>query len=258
VSDVNIVLVDDHQMLRAGVRDFLGSVPGYRIVGEASTAREALVIVDRQKPDVVLMDIVLPGMDGIVATREVLRRVPGARVIVLTAHAQIQDVLDAIDAGAIGYVLKADPPDTLMQALDQSARGLPYLAPMLSRTFRVALEASREKRSVLDILSQREREIFRLAADCRTAAEIARDLCIARKTVDAHLYRIHRKLGLRDRANLVRLAARIGLVHSLRDVVPRPAPVDGADGRIRVTDRSAQTEERSTRPPLGATRSWRA
>jgi DNA-binding NarL/FixJ family response regulator len=147
----------------------------------------------------------------------------------LTAHSQIHDVVDALDAGAVDYVLKSDPPETLKGALDNFARGRRYVAPVLSETFPSALRKSRRAGSVLEVLSSREREIFRLAADCRTAVEMARDLCIARKTVDVHVNRINRKLGLRDRADLVRLAVSIGLVHSVRTPAPRDPPSDGRE-----------------------------
>jgi DNA-binding NarL/FixJ family response regulator len=215
MATVTIVLVDDHELLRAGVRDFLASLPDYEVIGEAGTARDGLRLVESQRPDVVLMDIALPGMDGIVATREILRRVPDARVIILSAHGQLHDVMDAIDAGAVGYVLKGDSPETLAQALDHAARGVLYIASRL----KACLSASHKARptsDLLDILSEREREIFRLAADCRTSAEIAHELCLARKTVDSHLNKINRKLGLHTRAHLVRLAASLGLVHSIR------------------------------------------
>ena len=136
----------------------------------------------------------------------------------MTAHHQIRDVLDALQAGASGYVLKADPPETLLQALDHAACGLPYLGPRLAARLS-AVDTSRVTGRCLDALSEREREIFRLAAECSTAAEIARELCLARKTVDTHLNRINRKLGLHDRAELVRLAVGIGLVHSIRAAV---------------------------------------
>jgi DNA-binding NarL/FixJ family response regulator len=112
-------------------------------------------------------------------------------------------------------VLKGDEPQTLMQALDRAARGESYVAPALAAGL-AAREAQPPAEDILDVLSEREHEIFRLAADCRTAPEIARALCLARKTVDTHLNRINRKLGLRDRAELVRLAASMGMVHSIR------------------------------------------
>ena len=212
MSIVKIVMVDDHDLLRAGVRDFLASMPGYWLVGEARTARDGLPMIEAHQPDIVLMDIAMPGMDGIVATREIRRRVP-ARVVVLSAHRQIHDVIDALNAGAVGYVLKGDPPETLAEALRLAAHGDTFVSPSIVGCLAAARRAHRD---ALDILSNREREVFRLAADCRTAPEIARDLCVARKTIDTHLNRINRKLGLRNMAELVRLAASLGMLHTAR------------------------------------------
>jgi len=214
VPIVRVVLVDDHDVLRLGVRDFVSSLPGYEVVGEATSARAAFQTIESTKPDVVLMDVALPGMDGIVATREIRRRVPSTRVVVLSAHQHTHDVRDAIAAGAIGYVLKGDSPETLEHALDHATRGSLYVAPVLAASV-LAFQAPDRSADALDTLSEREREIFRLAADCRTSVEIARELCVSRKTVDAHMHRVNKKLKLRDRAELVRLAVRIGLVHSI-------------------------------------------
>jgi two-component system response regulator NreC len=213
---VKVALVDDHDILRAGVSAFLTSLPGYALVGEADSARAGIAMIESERPDVILMDVVLPGMDGIVATREILRRLPDARVVALSAHAEMHDVIDAINAGVVGYVLKADPPDTLLDALAHAMQGSFYVAPALRERLSAYTSAKGSNADVLDILSEREREIFRLAADCTTATEIAGELCISRKTVDCHLHNINRKLGLHDRAQLVRLAVRIGLVHAVR------------------------------------------
>jgi len=223
-----VVLIDDHDMLRAGVRDYLGSFPEYEVVGEAATGTDGLQVVAETQPDIVLVDIAMPGMDGIIATREILRRAPRARVVVLSAHKHIQEVVDVLDAGAVGYVLKADPPETLMRALGRAARNTPYLAPAIAGVLG-SPSGRRMTGNVLDVLSEREREIFRLSADCLTAAEIARDLGLARKTVEAHLNRINRKLGLRDRADLVKLAVSLGVVRALRRL-PSAARADGAAG----------------------------
>jgi two-component system, NarL family, response regulator LiaR len=228
-STATIVLIDDHDLIREGVREFLAALPEYELVGEARTARASFKIIEAVEPDIVLMDLALPGMDGVVATREILRRSPATRIVVLSAHEQAHDVVDAINAGAIGYVLKTDPLDTLVEALDHAARGFPYIAPTLAARL-VASAPSRANDGVLDVLSEREREIFRLAADCSTPPEIARELCIARKTVDTHLDRISRKLGLQARAELVRLAVEIGLVHSIRSEVPAPRRPNSARG----------------------------
>jgi len=205
-----VVLIDDHEVLRAGVRSFVTSVAGYEVVGEAADARAGLRMVEAAQPDVALVDLDLPGMDGIVATREILLLSPRTRVVVLSAHRQIHEVVGAFDAGAIGYVLKGDPPETLIEALERVSRGTPYVAPAVAG----CVSALRKRRSVggdvLSALSDRERQIFRLAGDGRTPAEIAGDIRIDPKTVHAHLSRINRKLGLRDRVQLILLAISMG------------------------------------------------
>ena len=214
-STLKIVLVEDHDLVREGIRDYLASSPRYQIVGEARTARDAFPIIEATKPNVVLMDIALPGMDGVVATREILRRVPRTRIVILSAHHQNRDVCDALAAGAVGYALKADDPETLLKALDGAARGVPFLSAAVAESLS-SVETDSGQDDFLAVLTEREREVFRLAADCGTSPEIAHELCLSRKTVDNHLNRINRKLGLHDRAQLVRLAARVGLVHSIR------------------------------------------
>jgi DNA-binding NarL/FixJ family response regulator len=227
---MKVVVVDDHALFRMGVRHVLGTA-GCDLVGEAENARSALNMIESVAPDVVLMDIALPGMDGVVATREIRRRAPNVRVLIMTAHDQVHDVLDAINAGASGYALKTDGPEALVQALRQIARGERYLAPAIAARLS-GYEARRQRANdVLGVLSEREREVFRLAADCRIAREIAQELCIARKTVDTHLNRINRKLGLRNLAELVRLAAGLGLLHSAR--TPQPEPIGSPDEQTR-------------------------
>jgi DNA-binding NarL/FixJ family response regulator len=213
---MRIVLIDDHEIVRIGLRDFLRGFREHEVIGEAGTAREAFPLIDSGKPDIVLMDLVLPGMDGVLATREVLRRVSTARIVILSAHEQRHDVIDAMDAGAAAYVLKSEDPATLIQAIEIAARGGRYVTPRLAEHVFSERHARLERDEVLAALSSREREIFRMATEGRLAREIARDLCLARKTVDTHLNRIHRKLGLRNQAELVRLAFSIGLVHSVR------------------------------------------
>jgi len=210
---MKVALVDDHELFRAGIRHILEATPDVQLVGEASTGRDALAMIETARPDVVLMDIALPGMDGVVATREIRRRVPSTRVLILSAHEQIHDVLDALDAGATGYALKSDGPDALLEALRATAQGERYLAPAVAGRLDAHKARRRIGSDVLAVLSEREREIFRLAAECLMTREIAAELCISRKTVDTHLYRIHRKLGLRTSAELVRLAASLGMVH---------------------------------------------
>jgi DNA-binding NarL/FixJ family response regulator len=208
---MRVLIVDDHPLLRAGVRSILGSLPGCEVIGEAGTAREALAIVDAERPDSVVMDIALPGMDGVIATREIKRRAPDTLILIFSVHHQISDVLDAFAAGASGYLLKSNG-EALPEALTTIAQGERYVASEVA----LHLASPPGARGALDTLSEREREVFRLATECLTTREIARELCISRKTVDTHLYRIHRKLGVRNSAELVRLATRLGLHHGGR------------------------------------------
>lgn len=209
------VLIDDHQIFRVGIRHMLTTTSEWQIVGEAGRAREAFALIDAERPEVAIVDIALPGMDGVVATREIRRRAPGTRILILTVHEEIRDVLDAFAAGAAGYALKSDDPETLVAALAAVMQGERYVAPTLSARL-AAHQAEPQPSDVLAVLSEREREIFRLAAECLITREIAHELCISRKTVDTHLYRIHHKLGLRTSAELVRLAGRLGLLHNGR------------------------------------------
>jgi len=203
MSPVRVVLVDDHDVLRVGLHSFVASLPGYEVVGEASTATSALRVIDRAKPDLVVMDLALPGMDGISATREVLRRLPRARVVFLSAHEKAHDVVQAIRAGAVGYVLKGDPPETLLDALDQINRGDCYIPPMLAGRV-AAFKKTASNVDALAVLSRRERQVFELAAQCRTRGDIAGELGLAVRSVDTILGRINRKLGFRSRSELVK------------------------------------------------------
>jgi DNA-binding NarL/FixJ family response regulator len=220
LAPLKIVLVDGHALFRVGLRQFLTTVPGYMVVGEASSARDAFQVIAASGPDLVLMGVALSGMDGIVATREIRHRAPAVRVLIVSAYDDLSDVTDALAAGADGYVLKSDDPEVLVEALRQVGRGERFLAPTLAKRLSLVPIAVSGSTDGLGVLSEREREVFRLAADCRRASEIAHDLCIARKTVDTHLNRINRKLQLRNRAELVRFALRLGLVHAIRSPLP--------------------------------------
>src|SRR5688572_27407636 len=216
---MRVILVEDHPFFRLGVRVLLETTPGYEVVGEARAARDAFRLIERTRPDVVLMDIGLPGMDGVVATREILRRAPEVKVLIVSAHDDLPDVQDALAAGAVGYALKSESADALLRALEHVKRGELYIEPQLAERLRLwtSLPEGAQPSDTLAPLSEREREVVRMAADCHMPQEIAVELCLARKTVDTHLNRINRKLGLRNRADLVKLAAHLGLVHGIRN-----------------------------------------
>jgi DNA-binding NarL/FixJ family response regulator len=212
-TGVKIVLIDDHDIFRIGIRQILATAPEWRVIGEARTARQAFALIAAERPGVAVVDLALPGMDGVVATREIRRRSPRTRILILTVHDQVPDVLDAFAAGATGYALKTEPAEALLEAVASVARGERYLTPSIVLPAAVNGGAPPD---ALSALSSREREIFRLAAECLAARDIALELCISRKTVDTHLYRIHNKLGLRTATELVRLAARLGRIHGSR------------------------------------------
>jgi DNA-binding CsgD family transcriptional regulator len=163
-------------------------------------------------------------------------------VLIVSAHDQVNDVLDALSAGAAGYALKCDSPEALVEGIAMVARGERYIAPALAARLATFESRRRPAADVLDVLSAREREVFRLAAECVPARDMARELCIARKTVDTHLNRINRKLGLRNIAELVRLAANLGMLHSGRTPSPLVSLNSSLDGNAAPSP--AQSGER--------------
>jgi len=208
---MRVYILDDEPVIRAGVRQALSADPGIEIVGEASTAREAFREIEAVRLDVAIMDIALPGMDGIAATRELKRRVPRASIVIFSCHDRLRDLLDVFEAGASAYVVKTEPLEALRTALQVVAKGeryvSPSLAPLVDR--RGALGGTAD---ALERLSVREREIFQLIAAGRSIVETAREYCISRKTVETHVYHLYRKLGCHNVGDLVRFAAEHGLL----------------------------------------------
>jgi DNA-binding NarL/FixJ family response regulator len=207
---VRVLLVDGHPVCRVGVAEVLIRGGRVEVIGECGNARDAFALIDTARPDVVIMEIALPGMGGVVATREIRRRWPDSRVLILTANDELTDVWDAMSAGASGYALKAEPPEMLMVALRAVANGECYLAPAAAARLGTDHSKPKDLEAGFRMLSTREREVFRLAVNCLLPGEIARELCLSRKTVDTHLYRIHLKLNVSSSAELVRLAIRRG------------------------------------------------
>jgi DNA-binding NarL/FixJ family response regulator len=215
--NLRVVVVDDHHVFRSGLRAVLASDPHIEVVGEAGEAREGFHVVEKQHPDVVVLDVMLPGMSGVAAMRELRRRAPESRVLMLTAHSEERYVLEVLAAGALGYALKTQEPAELVAAVRQVGRGERYLAPALKRalvdpsgpTGRPMPPAVND---VLHLLSEREREVFELAVRGMNNESIGRELCISVKTVETHRGRINRKLGIHSTAQLIRFAALNGLL----------------------------------------------
>jgi two-component system response regulator NreC len=211
---INLALVDDHQVFREGLRAILSAQADVSVVGEASSAREAYSMLDEVKADVVVMDVSLPGVCGVTATRELLRREPAARVLVLSMHAEPERAADALAAGAMGYALKEQKASELLEAIRAVGTGQRYLAPQLPRGAvedRVKQQQSGSSEDPLFPLSPREREVFKLAVRGFSNVGIAEELCISIKTVETHRTRINRKLSAHGTADLIRYAAQHGL-----------------------------------------------
>jgi two-component system response regulator NreC len=207
-----VLIVEDHALIRAGLRSLLD---GYLVVAEAGDARTAYQLADEHRPDMAIVDMALPGEDGIAATRELRRRLPEIKVLILSSFLREDLVVNALDAGAIGYALKEQDPATTRQAVDVVARGGNYLSPRISAT--TIEEHLRMKRrggftGPVDRLSPREREIFDLQVRGFNNDQIARELFISPKTVETHRAHIFRKLRVHSMPEMIRLAATHGLV----------------------------------------------
>ena len=203
---ITVALVDDHAMFRDAMRLVLTD-RGFDLVAEAGDARSSFAMIDETHPDVVLLDLRLPGMDGVTAVRELHNRAPGSKVMILSAYSAQHEVDEAWAAGVHGYMTKSQNIETLVDGIRTVAGGERYIAP--------GLQVSDDARlGPLGPLSSRERDVFRLLVRGMTTREIAAELCISGKTVDTHRERILKKLDLHSVVQLVRYAA----VHDVLDV----------------------------------------
>lgn len=211
---IRVLVADDQSMVRAGLRLLLADEPDIEVVAEAGNGREAVEAAARTRPDVVLMDIRMPELDGLEATRRILAADPSARVLVLTTFDLDEYVYEGLCAGASGFVLKDDPPEQLIAAVHTIARGDALLSPTVTR--RVIQRFTRLPRHppprALDDLTPREQDVFHLIAQGLSNAEIGRELFISETTVKTHVTRVLQKLGVRDRAQAIVLAHQSGLV----------------------------------------------
>lgn len=209
---IHVVLVEDHKLVRAGMRALLQSVPGVEVVGEAGDGQEALVQIARYQPDVVLMDIAMPGMNGLVAAMQVAQEYPAVRVVMLSMHANEEYVWQALRAGAVGYLLKDASTSELEIALRAVMEGATYLSPAISKRVVAYIERMGGETDSLERLTARQREVLRLVAEGCTTQEIAGRLNLSGKTVETHRAQIMERLGIYDMAGLIRYAIRKGLV----------------------------------------------
>jgi len=213
VTMVRILLVDDHSLVRASLRSLLTDNPSIEVVGEANDGRQALELVGQHHPDLVLMDISMPGLNGLEATRQIVKTHSKARVIVLSMHASEHHVLRALRAGASGYVLKGSPARELELAVDAVARGEIFLSPAISKhVIEVFLNRTSDQDDPLEHLTPRQREILQLIAEGKSSKQIAQLLDSSVKTIESHRASLMERLDIHDVAGLVRYAIRHGLV----------------------------------------------
>jgi two-component system, NarL family, response regulator LiaR len=207
---IRVLIVDDHAVVREGLRTFLELQEGIEVAGEASDGHDAIGAAERLRPDVVLMDLVMPNLDGVGAIRELRQRVPGARVIVLTSFLDDERLLPAVRAGAAGYLLKNVQPQELARAIRTAAAGEALLDPAVAARLVEALEEDgRDTRA--EQLTPREREVLALIGRGYANKRIALELGIAEKTVKTHVGNVLSKLGVSDRTQAALYAARLGL-----------------------------------------------
>jgi NarL family two-component system response regulator LiaR len=216
-APIRVLIADDHAILRKGVRALLSTEPDIEVVGETGDGLETVAQAQALRPDVILMDLVMPEMDGIEATRRITAKQPGVRILVLTSFAADDKVFPAIKAGALGYILKDSGPDELVQAIHQVYRGQPSLEPSIALKMLQELSHPSQRPPTPEPLSERELEVLRLLAQGKSNREIADQLVITELTVRTHVSNILGKLHLASRTQAALYALKEGLA-SLDDV----------------------------------------
>jgi DNA-binding NarL/FixJ family response regulator len=214
---IRVLLVDDHTVVRLGLRALLSADPAMEVVGEASDGREALEMCDRLAPDVVVMDLMMEGMDGITATREIAARQAATRVLALTMHEEEDYLIPLLEAGASGYIVKGAASADLLDAVRAVAAGRTFVRPAAAQVLAAGWTrraAQDESRARYEALSERERDVLRLTAHGYSSAQIGEQLFISAKTVDTYRRRINEKMGFSERSEYIRLALALGLLSS--------------------------------------------
>ncbi|MEI7054370.1 response regulator transcription factor [Nocardioides sp. CCNWLW239] len=213
MTQISVLLVDDHQIVRQGVRAFLSTQPDLLVVGDAGTGEEGVALAAELAPDVVLLDLIMDGMDGVDATRLIKKASPGSQVVILTSYDDDANIFPALRAGALSYVLKDIGSEALADAIRSAARGDAVLHPRVARRVVDELRGGRDRPGqAISALTDRELEVVRLVASGLTNSQLAERLVLSEKTVKGHVSNVLGKLQLNDRTQLAVLAWREGIV----------------------------------------------
>ena len=211
---ITIMLAEDHTIVREGFKTLLNTVPDFQVIGDVADGLEATRMAEQLQPDVLVVDLMMPGLSGYEVTRQVSQRAPGTRVVVLSMHTSEAHVLEALRSGALGYVQKGGNSAELISAIRAAAAGKRYLGePFTERAIEAYIQrATTAQFDKYETLTQREREVLHLSAEGHSKPEIAERLCISPRTVETHQNSIRRKLGLKSQADLFRYAVKRGLI----------------------------------------------
>lgn len=212
---INVLIVDDHAIVREGLYKLLSAQPDIRVVGEAESGMAALKIAISKQPDVMLLDIAMPGLNGLETIKLLKDKLPEAQIVILSMHAKESYVQQALEAGALGYVLKASSSSDILDAIHAAHRQEYFLSSKIRADVIESYLASRRHKPTVrgyDLLSEREQQVFRLVVEGKTTKEIADILCISPKTIEKHRSSISAKLGVHGRLELLRYAIKIGVV----------------------------------------------
>lgn len=212
VNTITVLLVDDHELVRAGFRRLIEDSDKFTVIAEAGTGEQAVQDYVKHNPDVVVMDISMPGIGGIGAVERIIARDPAACILILSVHEDSVFTSRALQAGAKGFIPKRSAPEEMIQAVEQVAQGKMCIDPDIAQ--QIAMQKLSGSDSVLDVLSQREFEVFRLLAEGKSVNDIAEVLSLSPKTVGTHHTNIKQKLDVSNSAELARLAIRSGLLEA--------------------------------------------
>ncbi len=212
---IRVILADDHTVVRAGLRAVLGTAKDIEVIGEAKNGRDAVAMAERFKPDVLVMDLDMPEMDGTAATKEILSKGLDVRILILTMHTEDDYLVPLMEAGAAGYLVKSAADRELVDAVRAIAHGDVYVRPAAARVLAKNLtkkDPAATERERFEALTQRERDVLRYVARGFSAPEIGEKLFISPKTVDTYKQRIQEKLGLAHRSDYVQMALKLGIL----------------------------------------------